>query len=181
MIPLYEVVSKVVKPGDSLPVQWLGLHTLIVEGLCSIPGGELKSHQVHELHTMVKRFLSEYNDIHFDAVTFVPVSKAKLHSKGFDHAELLAKAVAQALNLKLVSPPFKRKKKPAQKYLSMLLRSKNADGSFMLKGNSVSGNILLIDDVITTGSTLSVCSELLKKAGANKVYCLTAATSSLKN
>ena len=57
MIPLYEVVSKVVKPGDSLPVQWLGLHTLIVEGLCSIPGGELKSHQVHELHTMVKRFL----------------------------------------------------------------------------------------------------------------------------
>ncbi|CAN0001297.1 unnamed protein product [Rangifer tarandus platyrhynchus] len=57
MIPLYEVVSKVVKPGDSLPVQWLGLHTLIAEGLGSIPGGELKSHQVHELHTVVKRFL----------------------------------------------------------------------------------------------------------------------------
>ena len=57
IIPLYEVVSKVVKPGDSLPVQWLGLHTLIAEGLGSIPGGELKSHQVHELHTVVKIFL----------------------------------------------------------------------------------------------------------------------------
>ena len=55
MIPLNEVVSKVVKPGDSLPVQWLGLHALIAEGLGSIPGGELRSHQLHELHVVVKR------------------------------------------------------------------------------------------------------------------------------
>lgn len=131
---------------------------------------------------MLKKFENEYSNIAFDFVTFVPISKAKLNQKGFDHAKLLAEKVSAKLNLPLVSPPFKRQVGTAQKYLSKSGRKNNAIGAFKLcKNRSISGTVLLIDDVVTSGATISACCELLMNAGADKVYCLTAATATLKS
>ncbi len=130
---------------------------------------------------MLEKLGDEYSSISLDFVTYTPVSNAKLRQKGFDHAELLAKEIAEALELPLICPPFKRRHKPAQKLLSRLGRRDNADSAYRLKPEQkVSGTALLIDDVTTTGATLSACAQLLCKAGADRVYCLTAATSALK-
>lgn len=127
---------------------------------------------------MLEKFQSEYSGIRFDFVTFVPVSKAKLRQKGFDHARLVAEEIAVKLNLPLEKPPIKRRLKPAQKFLSRMGRLDNAESSFkLIRKRMLSGTALLIDDVVTTGATISACASLLKKAGAEKIYCLTAATS----
>lgn len=126
---------------------------------------------------MFSRLKSEYKNLDFDYITYVPISDSKLRRKGFDHAELLAKALSLKLNIPLVCPPLKRRGGKIQKYLSMRDRSRNAEGAFRLSGDKISGRVLFVDDVMTTGATLSSCSSLLKKAGASEVYCLTAATS----
>ena len=131
---------------------------------------------------MIEKYRREYNGISFDFVTYTPVSNAKLRQKGFDHAALLAREIAAGLELPLICPPFKRRHKPAQKFLSRLGRRDNAEDTYRLKPNQkLSGTALLIDDVTTSGATLSACAALLKSAGADKVYCLTAATSALKD
>lgn len=126
---------------------------------------------------MIKRIDEEYRNINFDFITFVPTSKSKLKRKGFDHAELLAAKLSGHLNTPCIPPPFKRAASRAQKYLSKTSRQQNAASAFCLKHKTVSGRVLIVDDVMTTGATLSACTELLKKAGADEVYCITAATS----
>ena len=129
---------------------------------------------------MVLRLNDQYNNTKFDFVTFVPTTRKKKRAKGFDHAEILAKAVSKRIGVKCVAPPFKRKGKSAQKYLSRAVRDKNAESAFVLNGKTICGRVLLVDDVITTGVTLSYAAGLVKKAGANEIYCLTAATSTKK-
>ncbi len=131
---------------------------------------------------MAEKFEREFAGIAFDFVTFVPTTPKKLRQKGFDHARLLAEKIANELKLPLISPPIKRRQKPAQKFLSRLARLLNADSAFKLCGKAtLRGTALLIDDVVTTGATLSACAELLLRAGADKVYCLTAATAAKKS
>ena len=132
-------------------------------------------------NAMLEKFELEYRDVSFDFVTFVPTSALKLRQKGFDHAMLLAEKVAGRLGLPLALPPLKRRFGAAQKYLSKKVRRDNAVYAFKLcKNRSISGTVLLIDDVVTSGATLSACAELLSRAGADKVYCLTAATTTKK-
>lgn len=131
---------------------------------------------------MLEKYKNEYSGVDFDFVTYTPVSRAKLSQKGFDHAELLARQIANSLNLPLIHPTFKRRLMPAQKFLSRLGRLNNAEKAFKLKSRQkVSGTVLLIDDVTTSGATLSACAKLLCRAGADRVYCLTAATATLEN
>lgn len=131
---------------------------------------------------MLQKLKDEYSGVSLDFVTYTPVSIAKLRQKGFDHAELLARQIASSLNLPLIHPPFKRRLMPAQKFLSRLGRLDNAEKAFKLKSRQkVSGTVLLIDDVTTSGATLSACAKLLCRAGADRVYCLTAATATLEN
>ena len=130
---------------------------------------------------MAEKFEREYANIAFDFITFVPTSRAKLAQKGFDHAKLLAEKLSEKLNLPLALPPLKRRAGAAQKFLSRTGRLSNADSAFRLcRKETLCGTVLLIDDVTTTGATLSACAELLSRAGADKVYCLTGATTTHK-
>ena len=130
---------------------------------------------------MAEKFKTEYSAIEFDSITYVPVSMAKLKQKGFDHARLLAEKLSEILDIPLLEPPIKRRPKPSQKLLSKLMRLSNAESAFKpVAKRKIDGTILLIDDVATTGATLSVCVSLIRSAGGKKVYCLTAATSAPK-
>lgn len=126
---------------------------------------------------MLKRFLDKEKDAKIDFVTYVPVSKIKLLRNGFDHAKILAKEVAKKLEVELIEPPFKRVAVTSQKFKSGEQRIKRGRKLFALKNKGISGNILLVDDVAATGTTLRACKTLLRKAGARKVYCLSAAFS----
>lgn len=112
-------------------------------------------------------------------VTFVPMSSQKKRWRGFCQSELLARIVAKELSLPLLDGCIRHTDKGgvqmAQKGFEQ--RRKNAKISFQ-SGHKLlqDKHILLIDDVLTTGSTLARCSQLLKEQGALSVAVLCAAT-----
>lgn len=128
---------------------------------------------------MIETVKREYVNVCFSAVTFVPAYSFKTSKKGFDHARLVAEIIAKKLNLDIIDSGIVRKGVKNQKDLKGNKRIENAKNSYIIKKSAInlSGNILLVDDVMTTGSTFSVCSELLKNRGADAVYCVSAATS----
>ena len=110
----------------------------------------------------------------FDFVSWVPVSRKRLRRRGYDQSELLARAIAKKLSLAVYPALQKHAERGPQSHLhDAAQRKENASGAFSLApGADVSGKkILLIDDIVTTGATLSECCRVLKLAGAKRVSC----------
>lgn len=107
----------------------------------------------------------------------VPLSKKRLRWRGFNQAELLARKVSARYGLKLDNINLIRvKHKPPQAKLNEINRLKNIKGCFSWQGGDLNKkNIILIDDVVTTGATLNECAKALKAAGAGEVWGLVAA------
>ena len=110
----------------------------------------------------------------FDVLSWVPVSRKRLRERGYDQSELLAKAVAKEMNLK-AGPVLRkiRNTQPQSGTGSAEKRRANIAGAYsVLKPELVQGrSILLIDDIVTTGSTVRECAKTLGLAGADAVYC----------
>lgn len=109
-----------------------------------------------------------------DAVAAVPLSRRRLHERGFNQSRLLAEEVAAGLNLPLLPPSaLKRSHRPPQSTLPKNLRHKNVRGAFQVADVSwvKKRKLLLIDDVVTTGATLAELSQTLMQAGAEAVCC----------
>lgn len=116
-----------------------------------------------------------------DLVTSVPLSKGRLRQRGYNQAAVLATPVALAIH-KRFQPVLLRKTReaPSQVGLSANDRRKNVDGAFVAgKMESGARQILVIDDVTTTGSTMNACARALLDAGAESVYGLTLARAGL--
>lgn len=114
-----------------------------------------------------------------DAVIAVPLAAQRLRERGFNQAELLAREVARRAGLPLVKEACRRKRAtPPQTGLTRAQRLENLRGAFVpgKKAAAVSGlRILLVDDVFTTGATLSACARVLRHVGARSVCVLTLA------
>jgi ComF family protein len=112
-----------------------------------------------------------------DAVTFVPLHNNRLRERGFNQSKVLAEAVASDFGIPLINGLDKIKKTPPQSELSRQKRLSNLKGSFRVRSpkETAGKRILLVDDVMTTGSTLNECSRVLRQAGAVEVRCLTMA------
>ena len=116
----------------------------------------------------------------FDTVTWVPVSKKREHERGYDQARLLARSTAKELGLPLTPTLHKqRNTQPQSGTGDAAKRRANIAGAYRMKtGADVTGKrILLMDDIVTTGATLSECARVLGKAGAEQVVCATVARS----
>lgn len=99
----------------------------------------------------------------------IPTASAHVRQYGFDHARLLARALARERKLKIVYPLI-RTNNQTQHFLSRAEREKVAQMSFQLKKNAeVPINILLLDDIVTTGATLRAVRTLLRDAGAKNI------------
>lgn len=107
----------------------------------------------------------------FDYVSWAPLSAKRRRQRGYDQAELLARALAKELGLEAKAILRKRKDTKAQSsLLDEDARFENAKDVYTLGEVDVRGaNILLVDDVITTGATMLSCYEVLKQAGAGTV------------
>lgn len=118
-----------------------------------------------------------------DFITFVPMSDKRLRKREYNQAEILAKNIGKLLNLEVRDIILKVRETEHQANLSFRERIKNLEGSFKVNKKDVKGlNILLIDDVLTTGSTVQTITKELKKKGAKKVSVLTlASVSKIKN
>lgn len=105
----------------------------------------------------------------------VPLHKKRLRERGFNQSLLLARHVARELDRKLDFLSLRRVKyTTAQTGLGREERRQNVKGAFrVIKPEAVSGReVLLVDDVATTGHTLNECAGVLGKAGAKEVRCL---------
>ena len=105
-----------------------------------------------------------------DYITYVPLSKKGFRERGYNQCELIAKQCGEILNIPVISTLKRSDKSLKQSTLSFSQRRINAKNSFFGKDMKISGNVLLIDDIYTTGSTMNHCASLLLKMGAEKVY-----------
>jgi ComF family protein len=112
-----------------------------------------------------------------DVVTWVPLSRRRRARRGFDQAELLARAVAARLDLPSERLLVRRPDAHSQARRTGVERRSALRGAFRGRGRPVPQRVLLVDDVLTTGSTAAACAEILKRGGAGHVTLLTAARS----
>ena len=128
------------------------------------------------LGELVARCAAERFAGEFDVVTWVPVSRKRLRQRGYDQAELLARAACRLWNTRPVRLLDKRRDNPAQSGLhDAVLRRENVRDVYAASGAAAGRRILLVDDICTTGATLSSCALALRQAGAETVLCCTAA------
>lgn len=114
-----------------------------------------------------------YSNVHFDLVTFVPMRKEDIVKRGYNQAKLLAEIVSKECNIPIKDVLRKKRKTKMQKRQKASERFANMYNAFDVKDSAdVYGkNILLIDDVKTTGATLTSIALTLKAYGASSVYC----------
>lgn len=110
-------------------------------------------------------------DVKADLIVPVPSSRKSVKSRGFTTAEVIGKRVAMRVGIPMIKALGANREKKEQKGLSAKKRIINAQNAFFVKEKSaVRGKrVILIDDVCTTGATLSAAAELLLKAGAADV------------
>ena len=110
----------------------------------------------------------------FDIVTWVPVAPQRRQERGYDQVEILAAALRKELGIRPKATLRKIRNTPPQSgILETAHRRANVLGAYRcIRPKQIRGKrILLLDDVITTGSTASECARTLLIAGAKEVYC----------
>ena len=130
------------------------------------------------LGELVARCAAERFSGAFDVVTWVPVSRRRLRSRGYDQARLLAESACRLWEVRPEQLLQKITDNPAQSGLTEeAARRANVLGVYeaaepeRIQG----GRILLVDDICTTGATLAECARTLRDAGAADVMCVCAA------
>ncbi len=105
----------------------------------------------------------------------VPIHSDRLRKRGYNQAELLARALGRRLELPVDAALLRRVKKTrAMKELSPAQRVRNlTDALAVCKRREIPKRVLLVDDIYTTGSTLEACSRVLAAAGCQEIYCVT--------
>jgi len=115
--------------------------------------------------------------VSFDLLVPVPLHPARQRARGFNQAALLAEIIATKRRIPCRAALGRTRYTTTQTAFDRAERMENLHNAFRLRKNAdVRGlRVLLIDDVLTTGATLSECARVLKRAGASVVYAATAA------
>lgn len=123
--------------------------------------------------------MQEFPDV--DLITFVPMTERAEKRRGYNQSRLLAEELSRRSGVPLYAGVVKRKETGAQKTLGRAEREKNLERCFHVNDRKgVKGkNILIIDDILTTGATVSELADTLKRAQAGRLFALT--LTSVKN
>ncbi len=122
----------------------------------------------------------EHDFITADAILPVPLHKLRMRERGYNQSELIANGVSKVIGVKVISDLLVRvKNTQTQTKLNFYERRENVKDAFKVKNkyNSyiVGRKFIIVDDVITTGSTIVECAKVLKQKGAEKVYAISVA------
>lgn len=106
-----------------------------------------------------------------DAIIPVPLHSQRQRSRGYNQSHLLAKVIGDKLGVPFTATTLTRTRNtPPQSLLRQHYRLQNLTGAFRVDKVIPGKTVLLVDDVMTTGTTVSECAEVLRKAGAERVY-----------
>lgn len=137
-----------------------------------------KEHIAYSLaEDMVKSVKSDFGEVNFDFICFVPFTATQKIRRNYNQSELLAEHLGKMLNIPLKRVLVKLFDTDTQHSMNVRNRRGNVFGVYDVKdGADVKDKtILLVDDIRTTGATLDECAWILKIRGAKEVYCVTAA------
>ena len=118
----------------------------------------------------------ELDNIKFDYILFVPLHKKRMRKRGFNQAEKIAKSLSKLINISVVDNIERIYNTERLYKLNKDEREKELKNVFLLKDSKhelKNKNILLVDDIFTTGATVNEISKLLKLKNVNKVYVMT--------
>jgi ComF family protein len=140
------------------------------------------SRQLHLRHPIARWLVEAMMDARlqdraFDLIVPVPLHPARLRERGFNQAHLLATMVSREIGLPVFAALERIRYTTTQTAFDRVDRMENLHNAFRLR-KKVSVRelrVLLVDDILTTGSTLSECARVLREAGALSVYAVTAA------
>lgn len=172
------------------------LRALCCEGQYVCAGyGLVEKALIHDLKYKDKSYIASYlgelmyervevSGMAFDAVVPVPMYKRKERRRGYNQAALLAIELSKRMEVPIYPHLLIRTKDtPPMSNLKGKMRKENVRGVFTVaewvQNTIYDKDILLVDDIITTGSTADACALQLKEAGARRVYILTFAGASL--
>jgi competence protein ComFC len=148
----------------------------IYDGVLAEAINQLKFHDVRRLSKPLGTLLLDCELPVIDAILPVPLSVKGLRKRGFNQSLLMARVLSKNLQVPLYMNVLSKKKETLPQIgLSKQERLANLKNAFEVKGDIKGLRLLLIDDVMTTGATVTECSKVLMKAGAQEVTVLTLA------
>lgn len=151
------------------------------EGVIRQAVHQLKYQNLRAIAEPLAALLAEYfadNPVPMAVLVPVPLHPKRLRERGYNQSELLAKELSRLTNLSVVSDCLVREKQtpPQARTATLEERRNNVTGAFACLDRRLQGRqVLLIDDVATSGATLDACAVALKAKGASSVWGLTLA------
>jgi competence protein ComFC len=150
----------------------------LYEGVLAEAIHQLKFHGLKRLSRPIGRLLLNLDIPQADGIVPVPLSIKGLRERGFNQSLLIAKSISNGIKVPLlIDLLFKKKETRPQIGLSAKERMLNLKRAFEVRGEIKGLRLLLVDDVMTTGATITECSKQLIKAGAKEVFVLILARS----
>ncbi len=158
---------------DALPVDGMA-HVLLADGAARRIVTTYKDANEQRLAADIARLMArcvppEWRQAH---VVHIPATKDAVRRRGFDHADALADELATAARMQRARL-FARPKNADQRAFDRRGRMQNMSGRFHLETERIPKEVLLVDDICTTGATLFAAADCLRASGAQAVYALT--------
>ena len=164
------------------PMQIDGIRSVFeFEGVIQKLIYDFKYHYVRALAPFLTRFLANYlknHELDMDVLVPVPLHEHRLRERGYNQSALLANELSRITTIPVIEGVLIRTvdTSPQARTANINIRRKNVARAFSCNSKELKDKqILLIDDVCTTGATLNACAIALKKAGAASVWGLTIA------
>jgi ComF family protein len=152
----------------------------LYEGVLAEAINHLKFHGLKRLAKPLGSLLAVFDLSGSDGIVPVPLSIRSLRERGFNQSLLIARVISKKLNVPLLMDNLRKiKETPPQIGLSARERLLNLKNAFEVRGSIQGLRLLLVDDVMTTGTTVTECSKVLMRAGAKEVTVLTLARASM--
>ena len=126
---------------------------------------------------LAKMFKQEISNDQIEVVIPISLHKVKLKQRGFNQSALIASPMARELHIEYrPNLVIRHRNTVSQTSLGVDDRRKNVSGAFRVKDLEEFKRFLIVDDVLTTGATLSACAQSLRKSGAHYISVITAGT-----
>lgn len=128
-----------------------------------------KYHYAHDMQTMWESVVALPESPRDTLVVPVPLYPKRARERGYNQAEILAQIITKKYKVPFSSDLFRIKNTAQQAKLEREERQKNMFTAFAWRGEKITGSVLLVDDVFTTGATMEACARVLVAHGAIEV------------